>query len=79
MRWEIHKAFERVKNLRPSGSGIAEKKEKGQRGSKEVQDSFNYWVTETITTPNACESPQNKLRRLSKKKQLLAGKASVRK
>lgn len=33
MRWEKHEAFERVKNLQPSGSGIAEKKEEGQRGS----------------------------------------------
>lgn len=70
MRWEKHEAFERVKNLRPSGSGIAGRRKRKDKGaalySEEVQDSFNYWVTETITAPNAGESLQNKLRRLSK-------------
>lgn len=70
MRWEKHEAFERVKNLWPSGSGFAEGRKRKDKGaalhSEEVQDSFNYWVTETIAAPNACESPQNKLRRRSK-------------
>lgn len=70
MRWEKHGAFERMKNLRPSGSGVAERRKRKDKGaalcSEEVQDFFNYWVTETITAPNARESPQNELRRLSK-------------
>lgn len=60
MRWEKHEGFESVKNLQPSGSGTAERRRKDKGAalcSKEVQDSFNYWVTETITAPNACESP----------------------
>lgn len=70
MRWKKHKAFERVKTFRPSGSGAAKRRKRKDKGaalhSQEVQDSFNYWVTETITAPNASESLQNKLRRLSK-------------
>lgn len=55
-----YKAFERVKNLQPSGSGI-EKKGEGQRGSVQQGSTelHNYWVTKTITAPNACESSQN--------------------
>jgi len=70
MRWQKHEAFERVKNLRPSGSGVAERRKQKDKGatlcSEEAQDSFNCQVTETITAPNACESPKNKLRRRSK-------------
>lgn len=33
MRWEKHKAFEGVKNLRPSGSGTAGRRKRKDKGA----------------------------------------------
>lgn len=67
MRWEKHKAFEGVKNLRPSGSGTAGRRKRKDKGAALWARRYRTPLITGSLRPLLLQMPaKKKLGRLSK-------------